>query len=194
MTPKNTLFVPTLSLSVTLLAAPASAGLFASTGQTGAQVQCDVNHNQSWTYSVAQDVHDVEGAIFVMKRGPQTTATITFAIFEGTMADFGIAPSIMSVTLSRTNFSQAYLPVVFSSNPVTLLAGRTYTGVLFSDAMDSQSKAYFIKGGSETNLRFVDDSGNDLPDAPAISAIPAPGVLALLGTAGTLAGRRRRAR
>lgn len=192
MKPTNQLFVPVLSLTAVALAAPASAGLFASTGQTGAQVQCDVNHTQSWTYSVAQDVHDVEGAIFVMKRGPQTTAMITFAIFEGTMADFGIAPSIMSVTLSRTNFSQAYLPVVFSSNPVTLLAGRTYTGVLFSGAADTQSTAYFIKGGSETNLRFVDDSGNDLPNAPAITAVPAPGALALIGAVGVVAGRRRR--
>ncbi len=188
----NQSFVPVAVAISAAIVADARAGLFASTGQTGAQVQCDVNHTQSWTYSVAQDVHDVEGAIFVMKRGPQTTATITFAIFEGTMADFGVAPSIMSVTLSRTNFSQAYLPVVFSSNPITLLAGRTYTGVLFSNAADSQSKAYFIKGGSETNLRFVDDSGNDLPNAPAITAVPAPGALALLGAVGIVAGRRRR--
>ena len=31
----------------------ASAGMLLTTGQTGAQVQCDVDHPQHWTYSVS---------------------------------------------------------------------------------------------------------------------------------------------
>lgn len=178
--------------AVTAIASSASAGIFVSTGQTGAQVQCDVNHTQSWTYSVSQDVQGIGGALLTMKRGSQTTAQITFSIFEGTFADYGTAMPLLSVTLGPSAFTQAFTPVSFFDSPIDLLAGRVYTAVLASSAIDSQSQAYFIKGGSDTPLRFVDENGTDVTGVGGITPpAPAPGALALLGLAG-LAGRRRR--
>jgi hypothetical protein len=170
----------------------ASASIFVSTGQTGAQVQCDINHTQHWTYSVSQDVADISGALLTMKRGSQTFATVTFAIFEGTFADFGSANSLLSVTLGPSAFTQSWAPVEFGGGPISLLAGRTYTAVLFSNAADMQSEAYFIKGGSETPLAFVDSSGNPVSGGGEITPpIPAPGALCLLAAAGLRSRRRR---
>jgi MYXO-CTERM domain-containing protein len=174
------------------LAPLASAAIFVSTGQTGAQVQCDVNHTQHWTYSVSADVADISGALLTMKRGSQTTASIGFVIFEGLFSDFGTATNLMSITLSPAAFTQSFSPVEFSGTPFNLIAGRTYTAVLFSSAVDSQSEAYFIKGGSETPLRFVDETGTNVTTGGQISPpVPAPGALALLGLAGFIARRRR---
>ncbi len=133
----------------TAAAVPAQAVLFVTTGQTGAQVQLDVNHTQHWTYTLLTDV-TVEGAEFVMKRGPSTSADITFDIIEGTFADFGTATPVLSVTLGPIDFSQTYNPIAFVGNSANLLEGLTYTAVLHSNAPDVQSQAYFIKGPSST--------------------------------------------
>ncbi len=170
----------------------AQASIFVSTGQTGAQVQCDINHTQHWTYSVSQDVSDISGALLTMKRGSQTFASITFAIFEGTYADFGSATNLLSVTLGPSSFTQSWSPIAFGATPISLLAGRTYTAVLFSNAADMQSQAYFIKGGSDTPLAFVDASGNPVSGGGEITPpIPAPGALCLLAAAGLRSRRRR---
>ncbi|MCE2884511.1 MAG: hypothetical protein LW806_06390 [Planctomycetaceae bacterium] len=189
----------TVSTSVLLALAPvaafassANAAIFVSTGQTGAQVQCDINHTQHWTYSVSQDVNDIVGALLTMKRGPATSATISFVIYEGVFADFALATNLLSVTLNPSDFTQNWTPVPFSAPPISLLAGRTYTAVLYSNAVDSQSEAYFIKGGSETPLAFVDESGNPVEGGGEITPpVPAPGAIALLGLAGLVARRRR---
>ena len=182
-----------LAAALPLVLAPvASAAIFVSTGQTGAQVQCDVNHTQHWTYSVSADVADISGALLTMKRGSQTTASISFVIFEGLFSDFGTATNLMSITLSPSAFTQSFSPVGFSGTPFDLIAGRTYTAVLFSSAIDSQSEAYFIKGGSDTPLRFVDETGTNVTTGGQISPpVPTPGALALLVLAGFAARRRR---
>lgn len=156
------------------------ASLFMTTGQAGAQVQVDINHTQYWTYTVPGNVSDLVGAMFTMKRGSQTTASIGFELFEGTIDDFATSDRILSVVLGPESFSQSYDWVRFESTPVSLIAGRTYTGVLYSDAPDMQSAAYFIKGGGESQLYFTDGE------------VPAPGALALLGLAGIVGSRRRR--
>lgn len=177
---------------IAAFASSADAAIFVSTGQSGAQVQCDINHTQHWTYSVSQDVSDIGGALLTMKRGPQTSASISFVIYEGVFADFALATSLLSVTLNPSDFTQSWSPISFSATPITLLAGRTYTAVLFSNAVDSQSQAYFIKGGSETPLAFVDESGNPVGSGGQITPpVPAPGAIALLGLAGLVARRRR---
>lgn len=185
--------VLSLAASTALIASTAEAAIFVSTGQSGAQVQCDINHTQHWTYSVSQDVSDIGGALLTMKRGPSTSATISFVIFEGTFNDFPFATNLLSVTLGPSAFTQSWSPIAFSTNPISLLAGRTYTAVLFSDAVDTQSTAYFIKGGSETPLAFVDESGTPVTTGGEVvpPGVPAPGAMALLALAG-IVGRRRR--
>jgi len=139
----------------------ANALLFVSTGQTGAQVQLDVNHTQHWTYTVSANVNGVDGGLFTMKDGVNTSLNITFAIIQGTFADFGSVVPLMSVTLSQPGpFTQSFAPITFQGTAISLLAGTTYTAVLFSSTADVQSQAYFIKGGGEAALFFVDESGN----------------------------------
>ncbi len=174
------------------LAPTAFAGIFVSTGQTGAQVQCDINHTQHWTYSVSENVSDIGGALLTMKGGSQTTSPISFVIFEGTYADFGSSAYLLSVTLDSSAFTQAFTPIEFFSTPISLLAGNVYTAVLFSSAGDSQNAAYFIKGGSDTPLKFVNELGDPITNGPSITPpTPAPGALALLALAGFAARRRR---
>ncbi len=180
------------AIALSACAVAAEASLFVSTGQSGAQVQCDVNHTQHWTYSVSEDISDIAGALLTMKRGPQTSASITFSIYEGDYSIFGSAVNLLSVTLMPADFTQSWSPILFDSTPIALLAGRTYTAVLFSAAADNQNQAYFIKGGSETPLAFVDENGVPTTGGGQIQPpTPAPGAIALLALAG-LAGRRRR--
>ncbi len=173
------------------VASAARAALFVSTDQTGANVQCDVKNTQHWTYSVSQDVSDIVGGLFSMKRGPATFSTISFVIFEGTFADYGTSSNLLSVTLGPSDFTQQFSLVAFSSTPIELDAGKVYTAVLSSNAPDTQSSAYFIKTGS---LMFVDDTGTPVGGGPSIiPPVPAPGAALLLAAAG-LAARRRRLR
>ena len=87
--------------AITLAASPAAnASIFISTSQSCAQVQCDEDHTQHWTYSVSQDVADISGASLTMKRGRSTTASISFAIYEGTYSQFGSAKASKDRRLS----------------------------------------------------------------------------------------------
>ncbi len=172
-----------------VLATSAHASIFVSTGHTGAQVQTDINHTQHWTFGLVADLSDVTGALLTMKRGQNTRESITFVIFEGVFSDWGTATNLMSVTLGPASFTQMYDYVLFAGTPIDLLAGHTYTGVLFSDADDPQDEAYFIKGGSNSDLHCVDKYGNPSEDCPIT---PAPGALALFGLAGVALGLRRR--
>jgi hypothetical protein len=143
------------------------AAIVIFTGQSGAQVQDDIDHTQHWTFNVSSDVNDVVGGLFTMKRGPHTTENIEFDLYEGTFGN-PLGANLISVILGPNAFTQSYTPVEFSGAPVTLLGGHTYTGVLWSNAIDSQSDAYFIKGGDL--LSFTDENGLPVP-APA----PLPG-------------------
>ena len=179
--------------AITLAASPAAnASIFISTGQSGAQVQCDEDHTQHWTYSVSQDVADISGASLTMKRGHSTTASISFAIHEGTYSQLGSANNLLLATLTPNSFTQNWSAIAFAATPISLLAGRTYTAVLYSDADDSQNKAYFIKGGGETPWSFVDSMGTPVLGGGQVqSPLPAPSVMALLVVAGFVARRRR---
>ncbi len=177
-------------------ASNASAGLFVSTGKTGDQVQCDVNHTQHWTYSVSTDVSGIDGALLTMKRGSQTSSQISFVIFEGTFDAFGSATNLLSVTLASNKFTQSFNGVQFKATAISLLAGHVYTAVLSSNATDSQNKAYFIKGGSTVPLQFVNSSGDpvlggSIITPPVTPPVPAPGTAVLLAAAGLCVRRRR---
>ncbi len=172
----------------------AHAAIYLSTGADGAQIQCDVAHLHHWTYSVSQDTDQVAGALFMMKAGSQTTANLSFSIFEGQLSDYGTAAALLLSTLTPSSFTQSFEWIEFSAPSITLLAGHVYTAVLSSDAADSQNFAYFLKGGSDAHIGFVDGDG-----APGgggseiIPPVPAPGALALLVVAG-FTGRQRRRR
>ncbi len=176
------------------IVASSQASVFVSTGHTGAQVQCDYQHPQHWTYSVSQDVGDIGGALLTMKVGSQTTESISFVIFEGEYSAFGFATNMLSVTLGANVFSTQFTAMMFGSTPIALQAGHTYTAVLFSSALDPQSEAYFIKGGSETPLAFVGEDGEPWTGGGEITPpTPAPGAIALFGLASLGCRLRRRA-
>lgn len=184
-------------LVVGSLTSSASALLFVSTGQTGAQVQTDVNHTKYWTYTVSADVTDVDGALFTMKKGSATTEDITFSIIEGTFGDYGSATPLFERTLTPASFTQSFDGVMFQDTPITLAAGTTYTGVLSSLANDPQSEAYFIK---QALLSFVDGNGDPVTPSgggeivSGDSNIPEPATLALFAVAGMMLPLRRRQR
>lgn len=171
----------------------AQAGIYISTGTGGAQIQCDIAHIHHWTYSVSQDTSEVSGGLFMMKAGSQTTASVSFSIFEGEFSAFGMATPLLQSTLTPSAFTQSFNWIDFSAPAITLLAGRVYTAVLYSDAADSQNYAYFLKGGSNTSLGFVDENGAPNSSGGSIvPPVPTPGTLALLGMAGLASRRRRR--
>ena len=69
------------------ISAPAQAQLFVSTGITGANVQVDINHTQYWTFTPGSDIA-IDGALFTIKRGPQTGLGIVFSLFAGEFAEW----------------------------------------------------------------------------------------------------------
>ncbi len=138
-----------------------------------------------------------------MKKGPSTTANITFDIIQGTISDFGTATPLLSVTLQPGDFTQQYDPIAFATSAIVLTANTTYTGVLYSNAVDTQSTAYFIKKGNDD--RFLqDENGNPAPgsdgngDDNGDDTVPEPAsvlvwcVLGLVGAASAWRSRRRR--
>lgn len=177
----------------------ADAALFVTTGQTGAQVQLDRDHTQSWTYYVNRPVNDVTGTRFTMKRGPQTSDNITLSLYRGTLAEVPTLTPLTSITLTPSSFTQQYTPINFTfPSPVDLEPFYYYTAVLTSTAPDRQSAAYFIKGGS---LSFTDDLGAPVTPpggatltsaAPGQVPEPAGAAIVLAGPAALLLSRRRR--
>ncbi|MGI6419501.1 MAG: PEP-CTERM sorting domain-containing protein [Thermoguttaceae bacterium] len=174
---------------------------FAVTDITGAQVQVDENHTQYWTYAVNENVPEVAGGLFVMKDGPQTTEPITFDIIMGTIADFGSKDPLLRVTKGPNDFTGSFEGVYFEvpdGSEITLLEDVTYTAILYSNAVDAQNAAYFIKGGGQAYL-YDSDTGEpadgveiDFDHVPDVPAVPEPATLAIwsvLGVAG-LALRR----
>jgi hypothetical protein len=179
-----------LALLALALAAPvANADVFVSTGHTGAQVQCDINHTRFWTYTVTNPVSGIDGGLFDMKRGSNTTEDITFSIFQGEFSDYGTATPLLSVTLTPGDFDNQYTPVLFQGAPFTLVANTTYTAVLASNAADPQAQAYFIK---DDNLRFVDETGEPTDPGGEIITSPEPASLMLLAPVLAAMIRRRR--
>lgn len=168
-----------------LISSQAQAALFVSTGQTGAQVQVDEAHTQNWEFTPGVDI-DIEGAKFKMKVGPSTSADVSFTLIEGIFADWNTASStvISNVSLVVDPFTQKFEFYDFLAS-VTLQADTTYTGILWSDAVDTQSTAYFVKEGNG-QLGLVDENGSVVTDplldgdgAP-VPTVPEPIALALL--------------
>lgn len=185
------LIASSLAFMASTLAFPAHAVpmLFVSTGKTGAQVQTDINHTQHWTFSVSQNV-TVNGGLFTMKDGPSSVENVSFVIFEGEYSSFPNSyNALFNKTLSNGDFTQQFKPIFFQNTAISLLAGHSYTGVLFSNAADTQSTAYFVKGGSNSPLVFVDQNGSPVTSIETTSiratitpnsTIPEPTILVLM--------------
>ena len=61
-----------------------------------------------------------------MKRGQNTTDSITFVIFEGVFSDWGTATNLMSVTLGPESFTQIFDYVIFAGTTINLLTGVAF--------------------------------------------------------------------
>ena len=185
--------IPAALLAVAALSAPASATLFLSTGQTGAQVQTDINHTQSWTFYSTTGITGLTGASLTMKRGSQTSHTVNFSVYPG---DPNVVPPVLNITLSPSSFTQQWQPILFTGAAFDLYSNTTSTAVLSSDAPDAQARAFFIKGG---DFFFSDASGNPTPPpgggqlrpGPAPNIVPEPAALGLLAPAAVALLRRR---
>ena len=182
---------PLIALCAVALASAGSASAGPSysyfyTGQTGAQVQVDILHTQHWSVSPATALTNFIGGRFKMKAGPHTTDTVTFLFFAGTYQDYldSTYTALMSVTRTAAEVGYADYTFIdfFAPSALTLSAGDIYTGVLFSNAPQRQSQAFFIKDSFE----FI-SSETPAGGAPAPSAV-------LLAAAGTLLSIRKRRR
>jgi hypothetical protein len=182
------------ALSAVALASAGSASAdpgysYFYTGQTGAQVQVDRFHTQHWSVSPTWDLDNFMGGRFKMKAGPQTVNTVTFLLFSGTYQNYldNAYTALMSVTRTAAEVGYADYTFIdfFADSPLSLAEGAVYTGVLFSNAPQPQSRAFFIKDSFE----FIEPP----PPRGPVGGSPTPSA-ALLGAAGVAIalGRRRR--
>jgi hypothetical protein len=129
------------------------------------------------------------GGRFKMKAGPQTVDTVTFLLFSGTYQNYldNAYTALMSVTRTAAEVGYADYTFIdfFADSPLSLAEGAVYTGVLFSNAPQPQSRAFFIKDSFE----FIEPP----PPPGPVGGSPTPSA-ALLGAAGVAIalGRRRR--
>lgn len=168
------------------------------TTQSGGNTQLDVNHGYFWQfqYSGSATFSPIV-ASFVMKRGPQTTENAVMKVFAAD-ANGNSTTEVYSATLTPSSFTQSYAPILFtlySGSPDQGLPSK-FNVTLTSAAIDSQSKAYFIKGNlNASTFSFKDGSGNNVPGfsydgsgngdggTPTPNAVvPEPSTWALLAT------------
>lgn len=175
----------------------ASVTYFITTDQTGAQTQIDFQHASIWNFTPAGNV-DVVGANFSLKNGSQTSADISFFIYQGNYSltfdgsnnNAVVLPNATAVA-SKSLSNAAFVAQVSSlggnadqnwnwhefligtvANPFyTLMGGQPYTAVIYSDA----SK----KGSGTTDAQsyayFIKDGAlvfNQDPTNPTKLSVP----------------------
>ena len=139
---------------------------YVETGQTGAQTQIDTNHKSSFTIRASSEI-DFYGGKFVMKAGSSASAPLTLTLYDSAAKTNVLA----SITLTRAQFCaihggncSSYDVTRFEfPSPIRLIAGRAYFAELTSPAPDTQSQAYFIKGGNSCYI--ASGNGTTLPDS-----------------------------
>jgi hypothetical protein len=187
-----------LSIAVACLPAAAHAGIYLSSGfrnGNGTVTKVDREHTQHWTLSVSQTVN-IDGGLFWMKRGANSSASVNFMVYEGDYAAPGSgAPTyLMNVSNAASTFDTSYHWEHFFTTPaITLLAGHVYTAVLSSDADPGNSYTFRVNPGDGSPLQLRDENGDQVSGPTVIppTVLPAPGAIALLATAGMVAKRRR---
>ena len=136
------------------IAAPPAAAQTPSyiyTGQTGAQTQIDTNHKTTWNIGVSAGTTLLfGGGQITMKRGSATTATVTFACYNGTSAT---GSPFASVTLQPSSFSGSYSQIAFPFTPAQNLVAGNYFCQLTSTAPDAQSQVRRTKGEEKEQAR-----------------------------------------
>ena len=193
-----------------------ASSLTLTTGQTGAQTQIDAAHTSWWTFTVPEG--DNLSAIYgylTIKLGPSTTAAVSLNVYEGTPfgpSGYGDTSSssasvyATSGPIGPTGMTQSFVQYgtppnadlfSFAVNPILVggVGGTPYTVALQSDAADTQSTAYFIKGGPATVVVTPSLIAPEPPPPldPGVNDVPLPGSAALLalGMLGMGAVRRR---
>lgn len=182
-----------------------ASSLTLTTGITGAQTQIDINHTSWWTFTVPEndDLSAFYGYI-TMKRGPTTTASVYVNFYAGTPFGpdgYGYTNPTTPVfatsgAVGANNLTQSFVQYGTSPNPdlfsfaVTpvltgLTGGTVYTVAIVSDAADTQSTAYFIKGGAAAATVVVNPN-RVAPDPPPpldanVNDVSLPGSFSLLG-------------
>jgi hypothetical protein len=166
------LLLPTASISLLLASMASASTLYLATGQTGANTQVDVDHTSTWNFTPDTDF-TFGGGLFTMKAGQNAAADIVFALYQGTDAS-GVL--LDKVTLTNTQFcaqascNQYDFHQFFLTSTISLSSGTSYFANLTSQAVDTQTEAYFIKSG---DYFISDQTGSPVNPSP-IEAAPAP--------------------
>jgi hypothetical protein len=229
------------SLTVLALSLPvvSSAGTvyYLQTGHTGSQTFINTDNATDWyapnlgspsgstpTYNGAQldALHttfawDLGGANILIKEGPSTSDTITFALWQGGLTGQEVAwvswtaaqvcdykvntvgDACSSFGTSTTPESQ--VPLYFTDDhtatgtltPFEVQPDEDYLAVVSSTAATGNT-TYFIKFDSTANSITITDPGGNAPTDPG--AVPEPGtwISMLIGCAGVSVGTRWRFR
>lgn len=138
-------------LIAAMLVSPSmQAGSYLDTGHTGAQTQIDTAHTSVWVITPTSNA-TLDGGYFTMKDGSATIDDIVLTVYDPSNS------VVDSVTLTHSQFCQGYAlcgqfqyHTFLFAQPVSLNGGVTYRVELTSVAPNTQSAAYFIKGGGTT--------------------------------------------
>jgi len=152
-----------IGLSIVLISTIAQAATYyLYTPITGANTTFSAAVSSVWRFNVTTSF-DFGGGSFTIKKGNGATDDPHFSLCTSIPAGYTggdpcpSGPSLVATaSIARSTVTSSYTlwPIRFSA-PITLSAGQTYYGVLWSGTQSIGSKQYFVKGANST---FVGDS------------------------------------
>jgi hypothetical protein len=191
------------ALCLLLPAAQASPYYLVDTSQSGTQTDLDNTQLRFFSFTPTWNWF-VGGGEFVMKVGPNTSASATLALFAdplNTMNQYtnattlvnDIASSLITplASVSRTpdGFDQDFdlEGFYFSLDGFQIPTLQQYTLVLYSTASTVAAFQYFIKEDQNSTYEFVDENNNPVPPNDP-GGVPEPASMMLTGSAMLAAG------
>jgi len=189
---------------------------FLFTGHTDAQTQIDINHSSVWynplggqespTITNAEFLvtsfdatfdWNLGGAHLTIKDGSHSSLGVTLSLYECTvLCDQPGLPSYTladSVFVADSSFTQQFSVVDFDfTTPFHIVNGNSYYATVTSTEVDTQNKAYFIKGANNLTITDITQTETLLGSDPVVTPEPGTWVLMASGLGLALASRLRR--